>query len=154
MKRILALIDFSEVTPAVVKIGREMARAFNCELLLLHVAEFESEANEGEVREDPLQEMVSGRSHHREMEILAMMMKKEGVSAVTQIVRASLPRDSVTRKILQESTRLSPDLIVVGSHGHGRLYQLLAGSVADTVVRKATCPVVIVPSRKQEKVAS
>lgn len=152
MKRILALIDFSQVTPAVVKIGRDMARAFNCELLLVHVAESESDAIDGESRDDLLPQAVSGRSHYREMEILAMGMKKEGVNAVTQIVRAILPGDSVIRKILQELARLSPDLIVVGSHGHGRLYQLLAGSVADTVVRKATCPVVIVPSCKQEKV--
>jgi len=33
MKRIMALIDFSDVTPAVVRIARDMARAFNCEMI-------------------------------------------------------------------------------------------------------------------------
>ena len=38
------------------------------------------------------------------------------------------------------------DLLVLGSHGHGRLHHAL-GSVSDDCVRQATCPVVIVPPR-------
>ena len=37
------------------------------------------------------------------------------------------------------------DLLVVGSHGHGRLYHSALGSVSDACVRKAGCPVVVVP---------
>ena len=38
------------------------------------------------------------------------------------------------------------DLLVLASHGHGRLYHLVLGSVAEECVRKATCPVVVVPA--------
>jgi nucleotide-binding universal stress UspA family protein len=34
---------------------------------------------------------------------------------------------------------------VVGSHGHGSLYNLLVGSVAEGVIRHAGVPVVVVP---------
>lgn len=37
-------------------------------------------------------------------------------------------------------------MLVLGSHGHGRLFTALVGSVADYCVRNATCPVVIVPA--------
>jgi nucleotide-binding universal stress UspA family protein len=37
------------------------------------------------------------------------------------------------------------DLLVVGSHGHGRLYHSALGSVSDACVCKAGCPVVVVP---------
>jgi nucleotide-binding universal stress UspA family protein len=36
-------------------------------------------------------------------------------------------------------------LVVVGSHGHGALYNLLVGSVAEGVIRHSTVPVVVVP---------
>ena len=147
MKRILALIDFSDVTPAVVRIARDMASAFNCELMMTHVAESDSDFNDNDVQQDISPQAVAIRSHHREMEILSLAMKKEGINVVTQIVQVNSPRYSVAGKILQELARLSADLIVVGSHGHGRLHQFLVGSVTDTVVRKTACPVLVVPSR-------
>ncbi|MBP3954881.1 universal stress protein [Gemmata sp. G18] len=36
------------------------------------------------------------------------------------------------------------DLIVIGSHGHGRLRRLFRGSITDGVVRRARCPVLVV----------
>jgi nucleotide-binding universal stress UspA family protein len=47
--------------------------------------------------------------------------------------------------------RFGCDLIVVGSHGHGRLRRLLRGSLTDEIVRHARCPVLVVkapPTRK------
>ena len=35
-------------------------------------------------------------------------------------------------------------MIVVGSHGHGALYHLLLGSVSEGIIRKTTCPVLVV----------
>jgi nucleotide-binding universal stress UspA family protein len=37
-------------------------------------------------------------------------------------------------------------LLVVGSHGYGRLQQLLVGSVAAGCIRAAGCPVVVLPA--------
>ena len=37
------------------------------------------------------------------------------------------------------------DLLVLGSHGHGRLFHAVLGSVAEQCIRAAVCPVVVVP---------
>ena len=37
------------------------------------------------------------------------------------------------------------DVLVLGSHGHSRLFHAVLGSVADECIRTAGCPVVIVP---------
>lgn len=37
------------------------------------------------------------------------------------------------------------DLLVLGSHGHSRLRHTVLGSVSEECVRKASCPVVIIP---------
>jgi nucleotide-binding universal stress UspA family protein len=38
------------------------------------------------------------------------------------------------------------DLLVLGSHGHGRLHHAVLGSVSEECVRHARCPVVVVPA--------
>jgi len=37
---------------------------------------------------------------------------------------------------------------VMGSHGHGAVYNLLVGSVTAGVLKSAKCPVLVVPSKK------
>jgi nucleotide-binding universal stress UspA family protein len=49
--------------------------------------------------------------------------------------------------ILQTATETHCDLIVMGTHGRTGLKRLLMGSVAEEVVRKAPCPVMIVKNQ-------
>jgi nucleotide-binding universal stress UspA family protein len=37
------------------------------------------------------------------------------------------------------------DLLVLGSHGHGRLFHAVLGSVTEACIRRAACPVVVIP---------
>jgi len=37
------------------------------------------------------------------------------------------------------------DLLVLGSHGHSRVRHTVLGSVSEDCIRKATCPVVVIP---------
>jgi nucleotide-binding universal stress UspA family protein len=117
----------------------------NCELLLFHVVVSPSELSDDDSESGDSDENSASRAEHRRLEILRIALTKEGVNAVASVVTSNRPDDKPVDRILQEMSRLSPDLIVVGSHGHGRIHQLLAGSVADRVMRKAACPVVFVP---------
>jgi len=51
------------------------------------------------------------------------------------------------RQILARAKSLAPDLIVIGTHGHGGFQHLVLGSVAEKVLRQAACPVLTVPPR-------
>ena len=55
----------------------------------------------------------------------------------------------VVRRILERASNVAADLIVVGTHGRGGFARLALGSVAEKVLRKATCPVLTVPPRAQ-----
>ena len=48
-------------------------------------------------------------------------------------------------KILSEARRIEADLIVMGSHGHGAVFRALLGGVSENVLRRAECPITIVP---------
>lgn len=39
----------------------------------------------------------------------------------------------------------SADLLVLGSHGHSRVRHTVLGSVSEDCIRRATCPVVVIP---------
>ncbi|HEX6076414.1 MAG TPA: universal stress protein [Micromonosporaceae bacterium] len=43
------------------------------------------------------------------------------------------------------------DLLVLGSHGHGRLHHVALGSVSEACIRQASCPVVVVPVPHPER---
>lgn len=55
-----------------------------------------------------------------------------------------LIRGQPRQVVLAEAKRRKADLIVVGSKAHGRVTELLVGSVAEALVREATCDVLVV----------
>ena len=58
---------------------------------------------------------------------------------------------SPKRMILDDAEAFGADLIVVGSHGHGRFHLVLPGSVAQAVAFHATCSVEIVRRAAQAR---
>jgi nucleotide-binding universal stress UspA family protein len=78
------------------------------------------------------------------------------VEAASKMIRNADPGISVTTKVIegipknaivQEAQDWSADLIVLGSHGYGRVRRVLLGSVAGAVVAKAPCSVQVVRAR-------
>jgi len=60
-------------------------------------------------------------------------------------VRAELVEHSAA-VALEEASKTAA-MLVLGSHGRGRLLKLLVGSVAEHCLREASCPVVVIPAR-------
>jgi nucleotide-binding universal stress UspA family protein len=50
-------------------------------------------------------------------------------------------------EIVRYASQHAADAIVLGSHGHGIVRRFVLGSVADRVLRHASCPVMLVPHR-------
>ena len=62
-------------------------------------------------------------------------------------VSTAMPTGSPAAVILREAEHRNSDLIVVGARGLGHLKRLLLGSVSESVLRHATCPVLIAGRR-------
>ena len=75
------------------------------------------------------------------LRVLAARCAKRGVETQT-IRRIGLP----VVEILSRAKKA--EYIVMGSHGHGAMYDLLVGSTTHGVLKKAPCPVVVVPRKR------
>ena len=51
--------------------------------------------------------------------------------------------------ILEQAAKYNADYIMLGSHGHGALYHLFSGSVVTGILKRAICPVIVVPSKSE-----
>jgi nucleotide-binding universal stress UspA family protein len=78
----------------------------------------------------------------RELERLAKSLRARGLK-VKSLLEDGLP----VERILQVAHRLRSDLIVLATHGRSGLAHVLLGSVAENVVRRAACPVLVVRSK-------
>ena len=56
------------------------------------------------------------------------------------------PTGTVAEEILNQADVLKSDLIVMGRHAHGAMYNLLVGSVTKGVLKHSTRPVLLVPA--------
>lgn len=142
MKSVLACIDFSGGERPVIDAGAALARAFGGVLHLLHVAAPDPDFVGYRAGPETVRDQVAStiREEHRRVEALAEQVSQGGVTA-----HAHLLRGPYAETILREADRLGAEVLVVGSHGHGRLHALFVGSVAAQVLRGAKIPVLVVP---------
>lgn len=142
MKTILAPIDFSAVSDAVVDAAMLLARAASARIVLLSVVQPPFITNDYGPMLGNIDEIVASSE-----KTLARRLKQ----LVKRLVAADLPVESVlltgtpAQPILAQAEVEQADYIIMGSHGHTALNDLLVGSTTHQVLRKAKCPVVIVP---------
>lgn len=144
MKTIVALVDLSDLTFKVLKQAHKLAKAFDSQVIILHVVPKEPVMVDvgivaQTILQDPSPELI--QHHHAQLLEMRDSLVKFGVHTTVQ----QLPGASVDR-VLEETQKLQADLIILGSHHHSTIYNLLIGSVTEDVLKRAHCPVLVVPS--------
>jgi nucleotide-binding universal stress UspA family protein len=142
-KRILVPVDFSEDSLSALAYAGDLARTSNAELQVLYVVEpvyyaapadmYATSANLGMLLDE------QRRGGKEQLARIATSLKKKG-----RRVRTFLKTGSPAQEIVDTAKRQRADLIVVSTHGRTGLAHMLMGSVAEKVVRTATCPVLTV----------
>jgi universal stress protein A len=140
---ILVATDFSDTSTAALTHARELARAFNGTLHVLHVTGnvvAEAIGIEGYTTDwAALQEEVDAAAR-KQLEGLVTEDDRRALSAKAIVIMSNSPAQA----IVSYANDAHIDLIVVGTHGRGGMAHLLMGSVAERVVRTAPCPVLTV----------
>jgi nucleotide-binding universal stress UspA family protein len=146
-RTILVPIDYSDVTDALLDEARQLATALDAGLHLVHVVAMDqtiySPCHAGAGTACLLASMDDIMRSATDQLTKIVETLRPDVRAVT----TSLIEGHAGHGIMEEAQRVRPMMIVLGSHGHGALHHLLAGSVCEHVMKHAACPIVIVPSR-------
>jgi nucleotide-binding universal stress UspA family protein len=142
MKTILAPVDFSPVTGRVCETAVSLAKAMSGRVVLLHSVPPPLIATDfGPMMENLAEIAAAGeKAAARQLRRLQKKLQRRLV-----VVETAPFYGNAVPHILAQANELGANFIVMGSHGHTALYDLLAGSTAHGVLRKAPCPVVIVP---------
>ena len=143
MKTILAPIDFSKATNSVIEAATTLAAAMDARIVLLHVVQPLIITSDYGLTMENFQETITSSEKYatRRLAEISEMLAARGVRHV-ETEQISGPAQS---GILSQAQKHQADYIVMGSHGHTAIYDLLIGSTTQHILRKSTCPVMIVP---------
>src|SRR6266404_8160204 len=164
MKRILVPIDFSDATPPVIDLARQLAKGLDAEIHLVHVRELIAAAAPAALGYglagmpelapmsgvpvpvfDPMPQTMPVDESQKSK--LAQWQKEIAQGGLK--VTLHEPTGTVAEEILLQADSLNADLIVMGTHGHGAMYNLLVGGVTKVVLKHSTRPVLLVPGPRR-----
>lgn len=143
MKTILVPVDLSVATPRVCAAACDLARLIGAQIVLLHV-----------VPPPPIMmnDYYAFDTGHLAQAMVAV--EKSATLKLRSLARRFAKRCPVQTvqitgqpvgTIVARARATKAAYIVLGSHGHGAMFDLLVGSTASGVLRKARCPVLVVP---------
>jgi universal stress protein A len=144
LNRILVPTDFSDCSRKALQYALSFAKAFDATLTLLHVVE----------PFVPVPEMTG-----IDVTLIDRQLREGGerqLSKLRQEMGASVAVETVLRigraetEILRAAQELESDLILLSTHGRTGLAHVFLGSTAENIVRRATCPVLVVRENEHE----
>jgi nucleotide-binding universal stress UspA family protein len=151
--KILLATDGSREAELAARTAADLAEKTASELHLVHVFGIapwypiypEATApGEWVAQEDPmLEEDLQRTSEQRAREVLDTEVEKARSAGAT-VAQAYLREGGVATEIVTLAEDIGAGLIVLGSRGRGGIRRALMGSVSDSVVRHAHCPVLVV----------
>jgi nucleotide-binding universal stress UspA family protein len=149
VKKIVCPTDFSEPSYEGVKVANDLCLHFSAELILIHVL--------SSAPVYPATPMLSGTmplDATIDLQDLAqkslLITVQEKLSPETQS-RPILMMGSASDEIVKVAEDENADFIVISTHGHTGWRRFIFGSVAEKVVRLASCPVLTIPSPDAER---
>jgi nucleotide-binding universal stress UspA family protein len=146
-KLILSPIDFSDSSHAALEVAADFAARFGAELLLVHVVpaipdlpENVSMLKEGEYDRS----LVDAAA--KRLSDLATKLAHKNVKARTEVGTAN----DVGMELVRSAEHNHADMIIIATHGMTGWHKIAFGSVAEKVVKQASCPVLVLRANAEE----
>jgi len=140
IKKILFPTDFSEAAEKAFQYALFLADSHDAELTILHVVDQLHGFDRYEILVSTPQEIVERMVEHAHHDLQVMVKRAKDTVAAKEIVREGKTWDVICKTATEENA----DIIVIASQGRTGLSNALIGSVAERVVRHASCPVLVV----------
>jgi nucleotide-binding universal stress UspA family protein len=136
-RTILCPVDFDDNSLAAVTSAAQLAAEMDATLHLLHVIPIIPTASE-------IVQSLEFQSSLPAVQRLQRLADAELAGVKNQLHTKLALAAHIPKSILATAQEVGADLIVMATHGRSGLPHLLLGSVAEAVVRTATCPVLTI----------
>ncbi len=153
MKTLLAAVDFSDASKKVIDQAHAIAKALPAKIFFAHVVEpvanFVPVGAAMDVIDSTPPPMIEtdAKPQQERLDKLVAAATADGIEADSLVLIGLAAEEIVNAAETQQA-----DTILVGSHGHGALYNLFAGSVVTGILKRSEIPVLVVPiPRKHER---
>jgi nucleotide-binding universal stress UspA family protein len=144
-RHILAPTDFSDYSKTAVAAALELAKKFGAKLSILHVVELPPYPVEGYVPPSLSATFLEDLEGQATQDLAELVPEAEAAKIeVARLVAVGTPY----RKITETAEAEHVDLIVMATAGRTGFSHLVIGSIAERVVRTATCPVLTMRARE------
>lgn len=142
---ILAAVDLSPASAKVIEAARGVADLTGASIYVLHVVESEPDFIGYDADPEVLRTRVAAEFplEYQGVQALTKKLQDEGLDAIEWLVRGPAAKTTLS---LADS--LDAGLLVVGTHGHSAVYDVLIGSCSAAIIRKTKLPVLVVPIRE------
>jgi nucleotide-binding universal stress UspA family protein len=144
-RHMLAPTDFSEYSKQAVASALELAKKFGAKLSILHVVELPPYPVEGYVPPSLTSTFLEDLERQATQDLAQVVPEAESAGIeVARLVTVGSPY----RKIIDMAEAEQVDLIVMATAGRTGFSRLVMGSIAERVVRTASCPVLTIRPRE------
>jgi nucleotide-binding universal stress UspA family protein len=137
-QRILIAVDRGSTSARAVDVALDLAASLKAEVSIVHV-------------------MVPAVAYETSSGLpkseLAALAREDGLNVLTELrqnpalpvlAHEYLEAGDPATEIVKAAAAWPADVIVMGSHGHEGIARVVLGSVAESVIRQAPCPVLVV----------
>jgi nucleotide-binding universal stress UspA family protein len=149
-KRILVAIDGSETSEHAFDTALHLADDNDAQLQPLYVVDNPLMAYDASGYDPTILRDACIEEGQRLMADALARMKHENVAGIPRIVDVAPIGEDISERIRISANEFNADLLVLGTHGRRGFKRLFLGSVAERVVRSASLPVLLVPSRQAQ----
>jgi universal stress protein A len=146
VKKILAPTDFSEVSKSGLRYALEMAREESAEVIVYHAIDFDTAWPHRRANYGPTRNLLTSSSSVLDKFLADNFADCIDLVEVRQVVEFGAPIKSIAEKAASEGV----DIIVMSTHGRTGVDHFMLGSVAEKVIARAGCPVLIVPRHERD----
>jgi nucleotide-binding universal stress UspA family protein len=146
-KLILSPIDFSDSSHGALDVAADFATRFGAELLLVHVmpAIEDLPENVSILKEGEYDQSLADAAAKRLADLAAGLAQKN-VKARTEMGTGN----DIGMELVRIAEHEHADMIIIATHGMTGWHKIAFGSVAEKVVKQASCPVLVLRANALE----
>lgn len=149
-KKILAPTDMSDLSAVGVRYAMELARELSADVIVYRVVPLGEDLAPPRTGSGPVRDLLANETAALEKFLNEKFADELNLVEIARRVEFGAAHSS----IVEVAEREGVDMIIMATHGRTGFNHMLLGSVAEKVIARATCPVLVIPAGDRKKAAA